>query len=214
MILPVPGSSGSAWPVTLTEAKAETNISSSVDDDELQAKIDAATAILENHPLYTIKDHVSSATWTEWADGGNEQIVLKHYPVLSVASVAEYTPAAQVIAAEPTDTTATFTGYGYTIDTDSGILTRTSSGLPTTWTDGRVKIVYTAGVTTVPADIREAALQLIEHLWQTQRGGQGTGVPAGLDAQDYTAETGGIAYNLPNRVVELLEPYRKTPAIA
>lgn len=197
------------WPPTLAEAKTNENISSTADDAELQAFLDRAVAILENLPGYTVKDHVKQTTYTEWHAGGQDVIVLKHYPVISVTSVAEYTPTVQALAAEPLDTTTDFTGYGYSIDLASGMLSRTSGGSAYNFS-GRVKIVYVAGVTTVSADLWGAALDLTAHLWETQRGDQGPSVE-GLD--DTVA---GFTDDrlLPSRIREVLLPYRKAPAVA
>lgn len=206
-----------AWPPTVTELKTETNITSSTDDAELQTVLDAAVALLENHPAYRVKDAVTTTTYTEWYDGGNDTIVLKHYPVSSVTSVAEYTPTVQALADEEPDVVSSFTGYGYTIDKASGIVTRTSGGVDWRFS-GRVKVVYVAGSATVPADLRLAGLLLAEHMWQTQRGEQAGGsLPSGLEADLDSAALGnqfGPAFILPNRVRELLEPYQRAPAVA
>lgn len=204
---------GAAGIVSLSEVKEALDITSTSNDTELQGMIDAATAVLVNHPGYRVADVVGSTSYTEWVDGGSGTIVLRHYPVTGNPTVTEYTPTAQVIAAEPLDTTSSFTGYGYQVDRTSGILTRTSGGLGTCWR-GRVKVVYTAGSTVVPADVRQAALVLVDHLWQTQRGGVGT-LPVGLDLTDETsAPAFGVGFTLPNRVRELLEPYTRTSAVA
>lgn len=202
------------WPVTLAEAKDALNITTVTSDAELQTVIDAATAVLQNHPAYRVLDAVTTTDYTEWADGGGDDIVLGHYPVTTVTSVAEYTPDAQPIVSESPDVVTTFTDYGYVLDAAAGILHRTNGGAPSMW-NGRVKVVYTAGSATVPADIRQAALVLVDHLWETQRGGQGPALPTGLDLTDETsAPDVSAGYTLPNRVRELLEPYERTPQVA
>jgi hypothetical protein len=182
--------------VSLQDVKDDLGKTGTTDDDELQRTIFTATAILLNHPAYRVSDAVAVTTRTQWAPSNGcaigEVIVLDHYPVVAVTSVTEYTPLAQVIAAEPLDTTGTFTGWGYTIDNATGILTRTSSGLRTYWR-GRVKIVYTSGSTSVPDDIKQACLVLVAHLWETQRGGVGT-VPTGLDLADDTSAPFGVGF--------------------
>lgn len=201
------------WPPTLTDVVDNLNLQDSDDDAEVETVIDRATAILENAPGYTVADHVKQTTYTEWYDGDTDVIVLKHYPVISVTSVAEYTPTGQALAAEPLDTTTDFTGYGYTIDLASGMLSRTSGGSASRFS-GRVKVVYVAGSASVPADLWGAALDLVAHLWETQRGGQGTGVPIGLDSDPTAVDAFNDNRLLPPRVREALSPYRKAPVVA
>lgn len=197
-----------SWPVTINDVRDDLNITDSSNDAELQTIIDAATAMLENHPGYTVADRVKTTTYTEWYDGGIGRIVLNHYPVSSIISVTEYNgTAAQAIAAEPWDS-VTFTAYGYVLGT-SGFLDRTASGYPVHFT-GRVKVVYVAGTDEVPADLRLAALLLVEHLWQTQRGDQG---PT-LDGLDAVSPDFRSSFALPNRVLEILAPYAKGSAVA
>ena len=198
-----------------------------VDDDlnltgagssELRGIIDAACSILENHPAYTVSDNVKRTVYTEWHDGG-DTIVLHHVNVdPDSVTVTEYQGStSQALTYEPLDG-GSFTGYGWaTADGTgaSGILVRSSSGYPARFC-GRVKVTYTAGVTTVPADLRLAALLLVEHLWETQRGTQGSGLPEGFEDQLGAGE--GLPYGqsflLPNRVKEALSAYRRAPAIA
>lgn len=197
------------WPPTLDEVKAALNKTTTADDTELQGVIDAAVAALENHPGYRITDAVTTNTYTEWYDGGSDTIVLRHYPVTAITSVTEYLPTSQALAAEPLDTTSTFTGYGYSIDLATGIVSRTSGGSSYTF-QGQVQVVYTAGSPTVPADIREAALKLVDHMWSDQRGASAQ--PFNTSGDEYQPPVTG--HLLPWEVEELLAPYRRTPAIA
>lgn len=197
--------------VSLADAKAHLNITRTTDDDELQSVIDAATALLSNHPGFNIP--VGLTTYTEWHDGGTGLLILQHYPIVDVTSVTEYSgTTAQPIADEPEDGGA-FTGYGFRYNAENGMLYRTSSGYPTGFA-GRVKVVYVAGMGAVPADVRQAALLLVEHMWDTQRGGASVGLPLDDDLTAPDSTQFGVGFTLPNRVRELLEPYRKAPAVA
>ena len=48
----------------------------------------------------------------------------------------------------------------YTIDRETGMLYRVSSGRPWVWPQGELKITYTAGFSTAPADLQMAAVEL------------------------------------------------------
>lgn len=53
---------------------------------------------------------------------------------------------------------------------------------------------------TSPAHVKLAALFLIDHLWQSQRG------PTGTPLSDESIDVAGVGYAIPNRVLELLGP--------
>lgn len=200
------------WPVTLAETKSDLNLTTTTNDAELQTVIDAATAILENHPAYTVVDNVKQTSHTEWYDTA-DTIALKHYPVASITSITGWSGAtSQVFTAAAWDSGLT-PDFGYAFDAASGLLHLSRGGLSSTHWQGRVLVTYTSGVTTVPADIRAAALLLVEHLWETQRGTGGSAPPAGLDP-DETQLGFGTSVILPNRVREVLAPYERTPAVA
>lgn len=198
-----------SWPITLSDVHADLNLTGTSNDAELQTVVDAATAILENHPAYNVADNVKQTSHTEWYDAA-DTICLQHYPVASIASVVGWNNGtSQAFTAAAWDSGLT-PAYGYAFDAASGLLHLTGC-----WS-GRVLVTYTSGVTTVPADIRLAALLLVEHLWETQRG-TSPGLPVGLDAEVTSGTLGeayGPSYVLPNRVREALEPYRKAPAVA
>lgn len=57
---------------------------------------------------------------------------------------------------------------------------------------------------TTPAPVRLATLELIRHLWDSQRGPQSTPLSG-----DDIVTASGVGYAVPNRVLELLGPYRR-----
>lgn len=63
-----------------------------------------------------------------------------------------------VISSIALDGTALVAGTDYLIKPESGILTRMSGGYPTEWWGSAVVVVYQAGFATVPADLRQAAI--------------------------------------------------------
>lgn len=59
---------------------------------------------------------------------------------------------------------------------------------------------------TSPNPVKLATLFLLDHLWQSQRG------PASTPLSDEMVTVGSIGYAIPNRVLELIEPYRTKAA--
>ena len=181
--------------VSLSEVKTHLNISSSDTslDEELRLFMDAATDLAEGY-LGII---IGQRTYTsELYDGGNEFLRIRNPKVLSIASVYENDQllnSAQYVV-DPTGQRLYRIG--------SGTLYATNSyGY---WTAGmnNVKVTYTAGFTNPPAAVRQGVLEIIRHLWQTQRGAMNVMGRNQTGDEFYPAST----YSLPRRAMELLDP--------
>jgi hypothetical protein len=166
--------------LSLSDLKAFLNKTDDSDDDELVAMIDRAQAILTPRigPL-------EPTTYTELYTGPGP-IVLRRYPVLSVTSV---TDGGNVVS----------DSY---LDVDSGVLYGTYSS----WPARSVSVTYVAGRDLLPADLETALLELVRHLWTSQRGG-GSLRPT-FPGEDAPQQQPGSGYLLPYRVESLIEPYR------
>jgi hypothetical protein len=181
--------------VSLSEVKTHLNISATDTslDEELRLFMDAATDLAEGY-LGII---IGQRTYTsELYDGGNEFLRIRNPKVLSIASVyendqllnsAQYVmdPTGQRLYRIGSGTLYATNSYGY-------------------WTAGmnNVKITYTAGFTNPPAAVRQGVLEIIRHLWQTQRGAMNVMGRNQTGDEMYPAST----YSLPRRAMELLDP--------
>lgn len=191
---------------SLAEAREYLNFTADTSHDaELQRFIDAADPVIED-----IVGPVNTVQVTEWYDGGRPYIVLRQNPVISVDSVTEYSGATGTlltVTTSPTDAGS----WTYTFDPD-GILYRVTSAGSSFFARGatNVKVVYTAGRASVPANIKLAALELIRHLYQsTQQGGRPQFGGAGEEGPWAPA-----GFAVPTRVIELLAPHRRERRIA
>jgi hypothetical protein len=181
--------------VSLSEVKTHLNISSSDTslDEELRLFMDAATDLAEGYLGIIIGQRTFTS---ELYDGGNEFLRIRNPKVLSIASVYENDQllnSAQYVV-DPTGQRLYRIG--------SGTLYATNSyGY---WTAGmnNVKVTYTAGFTNPPAAIRQGLLEIIRHLWQTQRGAMNVMGRNQTGDEFYPAST----YSLPRRAMELLDP--------
>lgn len=168
--------------VTLEEAKTHLNITAVTWDAEILGMVEAVT-----EPVERLVGSVLPVTYIEFHDGGRAAIALSHRPVLSVDEVT--LPGGSTLAAD-----------GYAIDSDAAVLTRVAGGYRWQWEPGRVGVEYTAGLAAVPPHVRLAALIIVGHMWETQRGGRD---------QRFTGsgEEGwrpGLGFALPRRALELL----------
>ncbi|GGZ28449.1 hypothetical protein GCM10010387_22390 [Streptomyces inusitatus] len=178
--------------LTLAEAKAQLNIETSADDAELLAYIDALTSVIEQHV-----GPVETRQVTETIQGRSPRICLTHIPAVALVSV---TPA--IPAGSPLDL------GGLLLDAPTGIVHhRTGTFAGTLWI-----AVYTAGRSAIPPTINLAARLLLQHLWRTQNGSARGG--GGADDYAVTEPIPGFGYAVPNRVLELLEPFKLPPGVA
>lgn len=179
--------------LTLEEAKQQLDIESSAHDAELQVYVDALESVIEGYIGV-----ITERTVTEQIEGWGPTLAVLHPPVLSVTSLVG------LVAG----------GTGYTADTlhvngPAGIIRRADGGV---FSGGPFTVTYTAGRAEVPATVKLAAAILLQHLWRTQYGsarGQGSS-----DDFAVTEPIPGFGYAVPNRVLQLLEPFKQPPGVA
>lgn len=53
----------------------------------------------------------------------------------------------------------------YVIEPESGLLTRLSDDLPTPWCANKIVVVYAAGFSTIPDDLKQAAMDCLRAFW-------------------------------------------------
>jgi hypothetical protein len=167
--------------------------SASANENEVRRFIDAATDLAEGY----VGQVLGRRTFTdELYDGGVEFIRIRNPKAISITSVYE--------------NGALVSSNAYNLDYTGQRLYRIGSGtLYATnsygyWTGGfnNIKITYVAGYVNPPMSAKQGVLEIIRHLWQTQRGSMSVmGRSLGGD-ELYTTPT----YSLPRRAMELLDP--------
>ncbi|GAA1065206.1 phage gp6-like head-tail connector protein [Streptomyces asiaticus] len=167
--------------VSLSQVKAQLNIpaSDTSNDVELQSYVDAATFPVEEACGRVIDQR---AVTDELVVRGS-CFLLRSTPVVSLTSVAAV------------DGSQTWDVNALHLDNKTGEVTALSGPA----VQGRIQVNYVAGVSTVPPNVQLAALIIIQHLWETQRGTMG--VQLGGDNETYVA---GRGFAVPRRALELL----------
>lgn len=182
--------------LTLAEAKAQLDIDTTTNDVELQAYIDSLTAVIERHV-----GPVENRSVTEIVYGRGTALALTQVPVVSLTSL---TP--RLTGGTPIGVDEVF------LDGDSGTVHRVDGG---SFGGGPWTAVYVAGRGGVPPTINLAARILLQHLWRTQYGAsRGLSGIGGGDDFSVTEPVPGWGYAVPNRVLQLLEPYKAPPGVA
>lgn len=170
--------------VSLDALKTHLNITGSSSDEELRSTLLAATSAAEGHINRPLRRGSRSQTFT-MPKGNGCVLALQDTDLASIDSI--------------TEDGDTLTADDWRAELSPGVVWRYPIGaawsMPTT-------VTYTVQGIDTPA-LRQAVLELARHLWETQRGT----MPMMPRDPDAFAPT-GTAYSLPNRVMELLAPYR------
>ncbi len=181
--MPIPAGDDGAL-LTLADAKAQLNMRTSLDDDELLYYIAAATREIERRAGAVVPRAVTEVV----RQRGGRTLMLATRPVLSVTS-------ATALNGGTLDVSAL-----YVASPKAGLVRRTDDGLIS---GGPWTVVYQAGRDGIPENIGLAARMLVQHLWETQRGGATLTAPR-MDVSD-TEGYPGLWFAVPNKVKELLE---------
>lgn len=176
--------------LALDDAAQYLRVAGSADDDELQATIDAAEALIAQRV-----GPVSATAVTRRLSSANGALSLPVLPAISLTSVTPMVGAALTLS-------------DLYLDTSNGIVTH-SDGVTAFFGSGYYyTVVYQAGWSTLPADLLLAIKELVRHMWATQRG-SGVSRP-GPNAPEMLSNTlPGAAHTLPIRVEQLLAPYQQ-----
>lgn len=188
--------------VSYDSVLAHLNIpTASADQEEIRRFIDAAQDLAEGY----VGAVLGRRSFVEYYDGNTDVIRLINPRAILISEVIEngvtlgvndykLDPTGQrlyrLTSASPTGTTSS--AYGY-------------------WAMGvnSVKVTYNAGFLITPPAVQQGVLEIIRHLWTTQRGAVNVMSRTGTGDDFYP----GATYSLPRRAMELLDP-QSLPGLA
>ena len=167
----------------------------SANQEEIRRFVDAAQDLAENY----VGAVLGRRTITdELYDGNVDHLRLRNPRAISIVSVYE-----QGTLLDSSQYEIDPTGQRlYRLTTSS--LSSTAFGAYGYWAAGvnSVKVTYVAGFAVTPPAVQQGVLEIVRHLWQTQRGVTNVMSRTGSGDDFYTAPT----YSLPRRAMELLDP--------
>jgi hypothetical protein len=183
------GFEGSTDVLTLEEAKRALNVSlsDSYSDDELAQVVSAASQWLDE----VVGPVVRRTITNEAHQSPSGTVWLRHRPVSSISTVTEWSAGgATVLTSETASTAGT-----YLADLSAGTLRRRSGWGDVWWNATSVVVTYTAGRFADTADVdarfKEAAVVMLQHLWQSRGAAPTAGVFGAEDSQAF----GGQPYS-------------------
>ncbi len=177
--------------ISLADAKAALNITTSVHDTELATYIAAATPVIEEIAGPQV---ASTHTWT--TSGGGTLVAVPHSQLTSVTSV--------------TVNGTTLDASEYTVDLVAGIVYAGTRAAPGRFDAGDVVIVYGVGAG-AGSNVQMAARELVRFWWQQ---GQQVSQRPTFGMQDVSEVVASSGYAVPRRVIELLSPNWSAPGLA
>lgn len=170
--------------VEFAVAKNHLNITADNYDTEIQQFLDTAESAVAKRV-----GALAPTAVTERVRGCSSSLVLGSLPVVSLTSV---TP----VGGDALDVSDLYVSPG-------GVVEYAESSA--SFGSATYTVVYQAGRTPLPDDLQMAVLELLRHLWASQRGG-GTR-PGSAPSTELSNTLPGSAFVFPFRVEQLLAPY-------
>jgi hypothetical protein len=172
--------------VSLADARAHLNMTATTNDEELRRFVEAATDFIEGRIGPVVRRTIAK-TVIPGADGR----LYLNGPAISLTTItAAY------------GSGGTYTVGDYYLDTGNGVVHPPYYGSTFTLP---VTVTYVGGRVIVPPAIRQAALDYIKWLWESQRGATALPLPGG----EFGVATSAT---VPWKITQALEPY-KMPGI-
>lgn len=203
---------GGARLVSLSDIKQKLRIATAdrSHDARLLQLLDGLTPVIEG-----ITGPILQRLVTETYDGGTYFISLRRRPVIEVSQVTEYRgpipyPLGQVSSPDLGGI------YTYMFETPGRIVRRTAGGGITTFPPGpdAVTVSYKAGYYVVPANVREATLELVRVNYQIGEQAKHPAFGQSSDSSDNMPTGPAVGFFVPGRVRELLAPSKRHPSVA
>jgi hypothetical protein len=157
--------------ISLADARAGIGypLANTTNDEDLRTYVAAATPVMED-----LIGSILRVPRTDTYDGGRSQIVLLWTPLISVTSVIEsYGTFERILNLENIFDGSAIDAYGYTIELDTGLLTRRIAGRVAPFPPGRrnVQVVYTSGRAALKGNHLLATRIVVRQMWQADQQG-------------------------------------------
>ena len=189
--------------ITLQEYKTAGGISQPKDDARLNVLIPSVSQLIKTYCGNSFVDFYSSAKTETLNINWNTHIVqLTESPVNTITSVQERT------SYDGAYTTLTTGAYEYYLNTNTDSIFRTNSGGNQNWPKGvgAVKIVYTAGWSAVPADLKLAVVDLITYYVKDEHKERRTIAGASIQNPGSSSQSNNVAF--PDHIKRVLDLYK------
>mgnify|MGYP001331569640 FL=1 len=190
--------------ITLQDYKTAEGINQPKDDARLEVIIPSVSELVKTYCGNSFVDYYSSNKTEIFDINWSSHIVqLTESPVNAIVSVQERSSYSESYA------TLTTGAYEYYLDTVTDSVYRTlSSGGFKSWARGvgAVKVVYTAGYSAVPSDLKLAVLDLVTYYLKDEHKQRQSIAGASMQNQGTTSQKGNVDF--PDHIKRILDLYK------
>lgn len=190
--------------ITLEEYKEAEGIQSPKEDLRIEALIPSVSQLVKTYCANSILDYYSTnKTEVINVNWDTDVIQLTESPVNTIVSVEERA------SYQDSYVTLTEAAYEFYLDTSTDSLFRTTGGRNyRNWQKGpgAVRVVYTAGYETVPADLQLAVIDLITYYIKDEHKERKTLAGATMQNQASTSQRNNVAF--PDHIKRVLDLYK------
>tara|TARA_B100000945_G_scaffold56872_1_gene41936 strand:+ start:107 stop:694 length:588 start_codon:yes stop_codon:yes gene_type:complete len=189
--------------ITLQEYKTAEGITAPKDDARLNVLIPSVSELVKTYCGNSFIDFFSSnKTETFNIDWGTYVVQLTESPVNAIVSVQERE------SYNSAYTTLTTGAYEFSLDTRTDSVLRTTSAGYKNWPRGvdAVKVVYTAGYSSVPSDLKLAVLDLVTYYLKDEHKQRQSIAGASLQNQGSTSQNNNVGF--PDHIKRVLDLHK------
>lgn len=189
--------------ITLATYKDAEGLSTPKEDVRINALIPSVSQLVKTYCGNSFVDHFSSAkTETFTINWATHIVQLTENPIVAITSVQERD------SYSDTYTTLTTGAYEYALDSDTDSILRTGSSGYRNWPTGvdAVKVVYTAGYSAVPADLKLAVIDLVTYYLKDEYKERRTIQGASIQNATSTSQSNNVGF--PDHIKRVLDFYK------
>ena len=159
--------------ITLQQYKDFAGLTGVTMDARINVIIDSVSELVKNYCGTSFVDDYSSAK-TEYFDihdGQTTRVMLDEGPINTVTSVSERESQADAYVTLITENSDSSGKYEYIVDSMTDSIIRTNENVDKAFPKGRkaVKVVYTAGYSACPEDLKLALFDLVKYYLKDER---------------------------------------------
>ena len=189
--------------ITLQDYKDAQGLSTPKEDLKINSTIPSVSQLIKTYCGNSFVDYFSTNKTEEFNINWATKIVqLTESPVNTIVSVQERD------SYGGNYTTLTTTAFQYYLDTDTDSIFRTNSAGVQSWPRGigAVKIVYKAGYSVVPADLKLAVIDLITYYIKDEHKERRTIAGASIQNASSSSQRNNVAF--PDHIKRVLDLYK------
>jgi len=189
--------------ITLASYKEAEGLSTPKEDLRINALIPSVSQLVKTYCGNSFVDFYSSnKTETFNIDWGTYIVQLTESPINTIVSVQERQSYSGSYA------TLTTGAYEYALDTKTDSILRTNSSNYQNWARGvdAVKVVYTAGYSAIPDDLKLAVIDLVTYYLKDEHKERRVMGGASIQNQSSTSQKDNVAF--PDHIKRVLDLYK------